>query len=44
LHVMSVLVLIRSIFRAVEYSMGYVGYALTHEWTLMLLIVCRCPL
>lgn len=34
LYAMSVLVLIRSIFRVVEYSMGYNGYPLTHEWTL----------
>ncbi|PMD63071.1 uncharacterized protein K444DRAFT_641455 [Hyaloscypha bicolor E] len=34
LYAMSVLVLIRSIFRAVEYSMGYDGYALAHAWTL----------
>lgn len=34
LYVMSVLVLIRSVFRVVEYSMGYDGYALAHEWTL----------
>jgi hypothetical protein len=34
LYGMSVLVLIRSIFRVVEYSLGYDGYALRHEWTL----------
>jgi RTA1 like protein len=34
LYTMSVLVLIRSIFRVVEYSMGYNGYPLTHEWAL----------
>ncbi|KAE9365646.1 RTA1 like protein [Stipitochalara longipes BDJ] len=34
LYAMSVLVLIRSVFRVVEYSLGYDGYALEHEWTL----------
>jgi hypothetical protein len=34
LYAVSVLVLIRSIFRAVEYSMGYDGYALAYAWTL----------
>jgi hypothetical protein len=34
LYAMSVLVLTRSTFPVVEYSMGYNGYPLTHEWTL----------
>ena len=34
LYAMSVFVLIRSVFRVVEYSLGYDGYALEHEWTL----------
>jgi hypothetical protein len=34
LYVMSVLVLVRSVFRVVEYGLGYDGYALEHEWTL----------
>jgi hypothetical protein len=34
LYAMSILVIIRSVFRVVEYSMGYDGYPLTHEWTL----------
>lgn len=34
LYGMSIFVLIRSVFRVVEYSLGYDGYALRHEWTL----------
>ncbi|KAJ5638450.1 RTA1 like protein [Penicillium herquei] len=34
LYAVSVLVLIRSIFRVVEYAMGNNGYALSNEWTL----------
>jgi RTA1 like protein len=34
LYAMSVLVIIRSIFRVVEYSMGNDGYPLNNEWTL----------
>lgn len=34
LYVVSLLILIRSIFRVVEYAMGQDGYPLTHEWTL----------
>ncbi|KAF4630747.1 hypothetical protein G7Y89_g7393 [Cudoniella acicularis] len=34
LYIVSVLIMIRSIFRVVEFVMGYDGYPLTHEWTL----------
>lgn len=34
LYTVSALIMIRSIFRAVEYLMGTGGYPLTHEWTL----------
>ena len=34
LYTVSALIMIRSIFRAVEYLMGMDGYPLTHEWTL----------
>jgi hypothetical protein len=36
LYGVSVLIIIRSIFRIVEYVMGTDGYPLTHEWTLYL--------
>ena len=34
LYAVSALIMIRSIFRVVEYLMGNDGYPLTHEWTL----------
>jgi hypothetical protein len=34
LHAVSLLILIRSLFRVVEYIQGNDGYSLTHEWTL----------
>lgn len=34
LYAMSALILIRSVFRVIEYVMGKTGYPLTHEWTL----------
>lgn len=34
LHAVSLLILIRSLFRVVEYIQGNDGYCLTHEWTL----------
>lgn len=34
LYTVSALIMIRSIFRAVEYLMGTGGYPLMHEWTL----------
>lgn len=34
LYAVSLLILIRSIFRVVEYGMGQDGYLLSHEWTL----------
>ncbi|TGO65901.1 hypothetical protein BOTNAR_0073g00260 [Botryotinia narcissicola] len=34
LYVISVLILVRSIFRVVEYAAGQKGYPLMHEWTL----------
>ncbi|ODM14534.1 hypothetical protein SI65_10020 [Aspergillus cristatus] len=34
LYAVSSLILVRSIFRVVEYAMGQDGYPLTHEWTL----------
>lgn len=34
LYGVSILVMVRSIFRVVEYAQGYTGYALSHEWTL----------
>lgn len=34
LYAVSLLIMIRSIFRVVEYGMGTDGYPLTHEWTL----------
>lgn len=34
LYAVSLLIMIRSIFRVVEYGMGTNGYPLTHEWTL----------
>lgn len=34
LHAISILILIRSLFRVVEYVQGSDGYSLTHEWTL----------
>lgn len=34
LHAISLLILIRSLFRVVEYVQGNDGYSLTHEWTL----------
>ncbi|PYH77257.1 RTA1 domain protein, partial [Aspergillus uvarum CBS 121591] len=34
LYAVSALILVRSIFRVIEYAMGMHGYILTHEWTL----------
>lgn len=34
LHTVSILILVRSIFRVVEYIQGQSGYSLKHEWTL----------
>lgn len=34
LYGVSILIIIRSIFRIVEYLMGTTGYMLEHEWTL----------
>ncbi|KAG9252371.1 RTA1 like protein-domain-containing protein [Emericellopsis atlantica] len=34
LYIVSVLIMVRSIFRVVEYIMGRDGYPLSHEWTL----------
>lgn len=34
LYTVSVFILVRSIFRVIEYSMGQDGYLLKHEWTL----------
>lgn len=34
LYTMSALILVRSVFRVIEYVMGKSGYLLTHEWTL----------
>lgn len=34
LYVVSALIMVRSIFRVVEYIMGYEGYLLKNEWTL----------
>ncbi|PYH45455.1 RTA1 domain-containing protein [Aspergillus saccharolyticus JOP 1030-1] len=34
LYAVSALILVRSIFRVIEYAMGLHGYILTHEWTL----------
>ncbi|GKZ18812.1 hypothetical protein AbraIFM66951_009515 [Aspergillus brasiliensis] len=34
LFAVSILILVRSIYRVVEYAMGYNGYLLTHEWPL----------
>lgn len=34
LYALSFLIMVRSIFRLVEYCQGYTGYALSHEWTL----------
>ncbi|KAF5593549.1 RTM1 [Fusarium subglutinans] len=34
LYFVSLLIMIRSIFRIIEYAQGYTGYSLSHEWTL----------
>ncbi|UPK92758.1 hypothetical protein LCI18_003693 [Fusarium solani-melongenae] len=34
LYGVSILIMIRSIFRVIEFAQGYTGYALSHEWTL----------
>jgi hypothetical protein len=34
LYIVSTLIMIRSLFRVVEYGLGYDGYPLKHEWTL----------
>ncbi|KAI1053532.1 hypothetical protein LB506_012579 [Fusarium annulatum] len=34
LYAVSLLIMIRSIFRIIEYAQGYTGYSLSHEWTL----------
>ncbi|KAM0437877.1 hypothetical protein ACHAPT_002242 [Fusarium lateritium] len=34
LYGVSILIMVRSIFRVVEYAQGHTGYSLSHEWTL----------
>ena len=34
LYAVSLLIMVRSIFRVAEYCQGQTGYALSHEWTL----------
>jgi hypothetical protein len=34
LYIISVLIMVRSVFRVVEYIMGNDGYLLSHGWTL----------
>lgn len=34
LYAVSLLIMVRSIFRVIEYTQGQTGYALSHEWTL----------
>ncbi|RSL79118.1 hypothetical protein BHE90_006586 [Fusarium euwallaceae] len=34
LYGVSILIMIRSVFRVIEYAQGYTGYSLSHEWTL----------
>lgn len=34
LYTVSVLIMVRSVFRVIEFIMGYEGYLLQHEWTL----------
>ncbi|KAK1138412.1 hypothetical protein N8T08_002629 [Aspergillus melleus] len=34
LYMISLLIMVRSIFRVAEFAMGYDGYLLSHEWTL----------
>ncbi|KXH24930.1 RTM1 protein [Colletotrichum simmondsii] len=34
LYAVSLLIMVRSIFRVVEFAQGYTGYSLSHEWTL----------
>ncbi|KAK3332186.1 RTA1 like protein [Cercophora scortea] len=34
LYAISGLIMVRSVFRVIEYSLGHDGYPLTHEWTL----------
>jgi hypothetical protein len=36
LYAVSVLIIIRSVFRVVEYAFGNDGYPLAHEWTLFI--------
>ena len=36
LYAVSALIMVRSVFRAIEYIMGENGYLLGHEWTLYL--------
>jgi hypothetical protein len=54
LYAISALIMVRSIFRIVEYAMGSDGYVLQHEWTLyvfdsclmsltMVIFYLRCP-
>lgn len=40
LYAVSALIMIRSIFRVVEYIMGQNGYPLEHEWTLYIFDSC----
>jgi hypothetical protein len=37
LHTVSTLIMVRSVFRVIEFAMGQDGYLLTHEWTLYVL-------
>lgn len=34
LYAVSFLIMVRSIFRVIEYAQGHTGYSLSHEWTL----------
>jgi hypothetical protein len=34
LYIVSILIMVRSVFRVIEYAMGSKGYLLQHEWTL----------
>jgi len=40
LYAVSLLILVRNVFRVIEYAMGSGGYLLTHEWTLYVFDAC----